>query len=206
MIEQHKNFAAARLFDGPKQGKVDIDMVIRRRVNTSVLLLCCLTLVISCSGCSENPNDPTGEPVSNAPPASDQIASVDKSNGAAEPKPVELEPLPAPEGEEGKFSIPQVMQLAHENKLYRKLYKVPLNAEVAQRLTVLYEGLPEQTPPVGSPESWQKRSTALRDAVMAIINDIDAKELDKKKLRALQKAINCNTCHNQHTTDRAHSH
>ncbi len=181
-------------------------MSIQNGVNTFALLLCLLTLLMSSPGCSEKPSDTGGDPVTNDASVSEPSATAEQSNVTAEPEPVTLEPLPDPEGEEGGFSIPQVMQLAHENKLYRKLYKVPLDSEVAKRLTVLYEGLPAQSPPVGSPESWQKRSTALRDAAMAIINDSDANELDKTKLRALQKAVNCNNCHNQHTTDRAHSH
>lgn len=166
--------------------------------SSAFVLLCLLAIVISVSGCSAKPSDSAEQPVSSSPETSQSSDS--------EPKPVILEPLPEPEGEGGKFSISQVMQLAHENKLYRKLYKVPLDPKVGQRITVLYEGLSEQTPPVGEPESWQQRSSALRDAALAIINDSDAKEVDKKKLRAFQKAINCNNCHNQHTTDRAHSH
>ena len=108
------------------------------------------------------------------------------------PAPVELEPLPDPEGEEGLYSISQVMEYAHKNKLYRELFSPPVDEAVAERLITLYQSLPKQSSPKGDPDDWTTRAEALASSAEGVINgDADAG-------KAFRKAVNCNSCHSRH--------
>lgn len=111
---------------------------------------------------------------------------------ASVPAPIELETLPEPAGSNGQFSIKQVMQLAHKNKLYRQATSESPAPGALERLLVLYQALPTQASAIGDPEDWKKRSTALVDATQMVI-DGAAEAPD-----AFRRAVNCNSCHSRH--------
>lgn len=155
-----------------------------------VFPFCLLVGLVGCGG----PETPTTS-------VSDASAETESTTGsestapepvAPKPEPIELSELPEPEGEDGTFTIAQVMQEAHDNKLYRSLFKTPVDSAVAERLTLLYASLPLQTPPEGEDESWQQRSTALVTAAQMVIDG------DPKGAAAIRKAVNCNSCHSRH--------
>lgn len=107
---------------------------------------------------------------------------------------IELEPLPEPEGDGGTFSISQIMEFGHDNKLYRELLKSPVDPAAGERMILLYTDLPKQTPPKGDVEDWQKRATSLLDAAKSAIAGQDGSEA------ALKRAVNCNSCHQRFRT------
>lgn len=147
-----------------------------------------LILVSALLGCSSSDPPPPAEESLATDTASE--APVEKAKPKADP--IELEPLPDPEGTDGAFTISQVMQLAHENRLYRQLFKQPVQPEVAERLTLLYSSLPLNDPPKGEEEGWQKRSNALVSAAKKVIDG------DEDGPGAFKKAVNCNSCHGRH--------
>ena len=104
-------------------------------------------------------------------------------------QPVELEPLPDPEGSDGEYSIAQTMIYAHDNRLFRKLFTLPVAPDVGERIKVLYAGLPKQNPPKGDAEAWTKRASELVDSAERLIDG------DAEAMRAYKKAVNCNSCH-----------
>ena len=108
-------------------------------------------------------------------------------------KPIELEPLPEMEGDVGgTFSIAQVMQLAHKNKLYRELFQDDFAPAVGERLLLLYTSLPKQGSPKGDAEDWVKRSTSLANAARKVI------EGGQGGVAEFKRAVNCNSCHSRH--------
>ena len=157
-----------------------------------------LALVMTC-GCQKPDNAPSSESADPTATASVNTEKIDIDEQAAEktsqtpsPSPVELEPLPEPEGEDGQFSISQVMELAHENKLYKQLMKDSFPPEVGQRLITLYTALPTQSSPEGDNEDWQTRSVALRDSAQMIVDG------NPDGVAALRRAVNCSSCHSRH--------
>ena len=155
-----------------------------------------LALVMTC-GCQKPDNAPSSESADPTATASANTEKLDFDEQAAEktsqtPSPVELEPLPEPEGEDGQFSISQVMELAHENKLYKQLMKDSFPPEVGQRLITLYTALPTQSSPEGDDEDWQTRSVALRDSAQMIVDG------NPDGVAALRRAVNCSSCHSRH--------
>ena len=145
-------------------------------------------------GCSKSPEQSPSEVSDVAVEREGSPTEAPITAASPETEPIELEPLPEPEGVEGGFSIAQVMQMAHENKLYRELYSVPADPAVVERLLTLYEKLPSQTPPKGDAEDWKERATSLVDAVKTIAGG------DEAGVSAYKKSINCNSCHNRHRT------
>ena len=144
-------------------------------------------LVVFEVGCSP-PTKPS------QPETSDVVVSQSEPKKVVEePKPVELEPLPSFEGAvEGTFSISQVMQLAHKNKLYRELFNEGFDPSVGERLAMLYASLPKQSSPKGDAEDWTKRSNALADAAAKVVAGEDG------AAAAFKRAVNCNSCHSRH--------
>ncbi|MEO1525841.1 MAG: hypothetical protein AAFX06_10415 [Planctomycetota bacterium] len=145
------------------------------------LACCAIGLLTTFAGCRETESTDSLKPSEEA-----------DSNEPTPPAPIELAELPDPEGEDGKYSIAQVMELAHSSRLYRQLFRVPVDPEVAERLTILYSGLPSQSPPNGEADSWNERSQALLDSATKIIQG------DADSIPAFKKAVNCNSCHNRH--------
>ncbi|MEL6106067.1 MAG: hypothetical protein AAFU85_08525 [Planctomycetota bacterium] len=146
-------------------------------------------LFLAIAGCTKTPSPsaPQAAGDTSASPSDEPTAAV-----TSPPPAIELADLPEPDGEDGKYSVAQVMQLAHKSRLYRELFRVPVDPNVAERLTLLYSGLPSQSPPEGDDDSWIERSTALVESAEKIIAG------DAESIPAFKKAVNCNSCHNRH--------
>ena len=142
--------------------------------------------LLLCAGCSGSDakiaTEPTASPVT-------ETTAPDPPPASA---PLELEDLPAPDGASDTYSIRQVMHFAHENRLFRRVMNDPPNLAAAERLLVLYEALPKQTPPQGEADSWQRRTTALVSATKAVIDGAN------DGAAAFRKAVNCQGCHSHH--------
>lgn len=112
------------------------------RVVIPCLVLLCLTNI----SCSQPADDQTAKTESGTATEAER-----KSEAAVEEKPeeekkpvatpFELEPLPDGDGEDGGFSISQVMQLAHDNRLFRQILKDEVDPKCAERLVTLYDSL-----------------------------------------------------------------
>ncbi|OYP38223.1 hypothetical protein CGZ80_03110 [Rhodopirellula sp. MGV] len=127
-----------------------------------------------------------------APNTTDLDATAQNESKTPEPAQEPLPELPAGEAEDGGYTIAQVMQLAHDNKLYRRLFDQPADPEVIERMKLLYAELPKRQPPKGDPEQWQERSTALVEAVVAI------EAGNEQGIAMLKRAANCSSCHGRH--------
>ena len=147
-------------------------------------------LVLGLAGCQQAADDPS-------PPAGEtNVGAATPSSAEPTPPTVEepfvLEELPDAEGPDDAFSIKQVMQLAHENRLYRELLKEKVDPAVAERLGRLYESLSKQSPPKGDEESWRERTTALLESTRKVVaGDADGPG-------EFRRAVNCNSCHSRH--------
>lgn len=156
------------------------------------ILLSTLTLV-GVLGCGGSPTVVQDE-VPAAPAAQPDSSSSSKTSvetKVAQPD----EPIPElPEGEadDGGYTIAQVMQIAHETKLYRRLYQENVPEEVLSQFTTLYADLAKRDSPDGDQEDWEKRAVALSDAVALIAGG------DPGGVSQLKRAINCNSCHSRH--------
>lgn len=151
-------------------------------------------LTMTLSGCAETPPNPapkTAEPASQSATQAPN-RETESASEPSPPAPIELAELPEPDGEDGQYSIAQVMQLAHKSRLYRELFRVPVDPAVGERLKLLYSGLSSQSPPEGDADSWQERSAALIESAEKIIAG------DADSIPAFKKAVNCNSCHNRH--------
>ncbi|MEM9365026.1 MAG: hypothetical protein AAGD07_03445 [Planctomycetota bacterium] len=138
-------------------------------------------------------------------PSEDEAASVDtvksevpndaSSVGPSEPvveEPLVIQPLPEGEAEDGGYTIAQVMQLGHESKLYRELYREDPPVELVEQFQTLYGDLAKRTPPMGETADWQERATALKASVDAIAAG------DPGGVGKLKRYINCSSCHGRH--------
>ena len=155
--------------------------------------VCLLSIAFGCSDSAKN----TASSEAAEEQVDDSTAQAAVPETPPTPKampPLELEELPDPDGSAGTYSISQVMQLAHENRLFRRLMTDSPDMAAAERLLVLYEALPKQQPPKGEPESWEKRSTALITATKAVIDG------SPDGTTAFKKAVNCQGCHSNHRT------
>ena len=92
------------------------------------------------------------------------------------------------QGQAGKdpVAIKVVMQKAMKGGLCSKVWKGEASEEERKQLVALFTDLNKNKPPKGDEASWKEKTKALLDA---------AKANDGK---ALQKAANCNACHNEH--------
>lgn len=96
------------------------------------------------------------------------------------------------EDEKPEFTIKQVMEKAHKNKLMNKLAEGKGTKEEAQELLKMYKALGGNKPPKGDVEGWKKKTVELIDAAQAVV---DGKEGAGTRL---QKAANCAACHKEH--------
>lgn len=174
------------------------------RLKGTAFLLAAATLGLT-TGCNPNSNNASnpidsestsgsGSGSSNEPitgPANDSTNTAVAPERPSEA--VELESLPEGEGEaEGTFSISQVMELAHQNKLYRDFFDGEFEAQVGERLVMLYESLPSQSSPKGDDDDWKERSTNLLNAAKDVLAGKD------DSVAAFKRAVNCNSCHSRH--------
>ncbi|MEM1226037.1 MAG: hypothetical protein AAGJ40_10075 [Planctomycetota bacterium] len=139
------------------------------------------------AGCSKSPANSTSDTAS-ASPATSEPEPVAKA-----PEPVlELPAIPAGESDDGALTISQVMLVAHDSKIYRRLMKEGPRDEDVQFMQTVYKDLPSRESPKGDNEDWVQRSQALVDAVDMIAMD------DPSGISAFKRAVNCNSCHSRH--------
>lgn len=91
-----------------------------------------------------------------------------------------------------KFTIKQVMEKAHKNRLLNKVTAGEGSKEEAQELLALYQALAKNEPPKGEAEAWKKKNAAIVEAAEEVVA---GKEGAGEKLT---KAANCAACHRDH--------
>ncbi|MGD9722969.1 MAG: hypothetical protein AB7O59_21350 [Pirellulales bacterium] len=91
-----------------------------------------------------------------------------------------------------KYTIKQVMTMAHKEGLLKKVTSGQGSPADAEKLLELYQALAENKPPKGELASWKEKTDALVAAAQAVV---DGKEGAGPKL---QKAANCAACHKEH--------
>lgn len=94
--------------------------------------------------------------------------------------------------DEKKYSIKQVMKLAHKDGLLKKTATGKATDEEKQFLLKLYRALGKNKPPMGTDESWKKKTDAMVQAAESAVKG--APDASQKLL----KATNCKSCHKQH--------
>jgi hypothetical protein len=91
-----------------------------------------------------------------------------------------------------KYTIKEVMKIAHKDGLMKKLASGQGTPQDAEQLLDLYKALGENKPPKGDPESWKAKTTTLVQAAQDVVDKKDGAPA------ALQKAANCAECHKAH--------
>jgi hypothetical protein len=91
-----------------------------------------------------------------------------------------------------KFTIKQVMEKAHKNKLLNKVAEGKATEAEAKELVELYRALGKNEPPRGETEAWKKKTVAILEAA----EDTVAKK--EGAAERLTKAANCANCHKEH--------
>jgi len=94
--------------------------------------------------------------------------------------------------EEKKYSINEVMKLAHKDGLLKKIATGKGNEEDKKQLVVLYKAMAKNKPPVGEEESWKEKSKALIEAAEAAV------EGKEGYAEMLSRTSNCKACHDVH--------
>jgi cytochrome c553 len=98
----------------------------------------------------------------------------------------------AAEGGDPKYTIKDVMRIAHKEGLLKKVYSGEGDKKDAEKLVELYVALSKNTPPAGEKDAWAKRTKAMVAAAKAAVKG------DEKERAALKKAVNCAKCHGEH--------
>jgi hypothetical protein len=93
---------------------------------------------------------------------------------------------------EPKYSIKEVMKLAHKNKLMEKVADGDASKEEKEKLLGLYIALSEGKPPKGDVKDWKDRCKAIVIAARAVVKGDDGAEAK------LKKVVNCMACHAKH--------
>ncbi len=91
-----------------------------------------------------------------------------------------------------KYTIKEVMKLAHKEKLLNKVTDGKGTTDDKKKILELYEEMAKNKPPKGDADSWKK----LNDAIIAAAKDVvDGKD---GSIDALKKATKCGDCHSAH--------
>lgn len=98
----------------------------------------------------------------------------------------------AAQDDKPEYTIKQVMEKAHKNKLINKLAEGKGTKEEAQELLKMYKALGANKPPKGDVEGWKKKTVVLIEAAQDVV---DGKDGAGAKLKA---AANCAGCHKEH--------
>jgi len=99
--------------------------------------------------------------------------------------------LPASGDDKPKFSIKEVMQMAHKDGLMKKVAGGKAPKEDKEKLVELYVSLSLDKPPKGDDKSWKDKTNDLVAAAKAAL-------ADDKDAGKVQKAANCKACHEVH--------
>lgn len=93
---------------------------------------------------------------------------------------------------ETKFTIKQIMDLAHKKGLTKKVATGKATAIETKQLHTLYKAMSKLSPPQGDKKSWDAKTKALVEAAKAAVD----KKVDYKT--KLKTASNCAACHKIH--------
>ena len=98
----------------------------------------------------------------------------------------------AAQDDKPKFSVSEVMQMAHEGGLLKKVVDgKPTKADKADLLE-MYVALSKNKPPQGDAKSWKDKTTVIVDAAKGVAKD------EKGAQAKLKKAVDCMACHKVH--------
>ena len=91
-----------------------------------------------------------------------------------------------------KYTIKEVMKLAHKDGLLKKVTSGQGSKEDAEKLVELYTAMCADKPPKGEESDWKTRTTALVQAAKDAAANKDGAKAE------LEKAANCAACHKLH--------
>lgn len=101
----------------------------------------------------------------------------------------------AREADQPKYTIKEVMKLAHKSNLWKKVAEGKASKEEKDKLVELYTALSEDKPPKGDAKDWKERTDAMVKAAK------EAAAGEKQGEKALLKAVKCLDCHKLHKGD-----
>jgi hypothetical protein len=101
-----------------------------------------------------------------------------------------------PQKQRTKFTIKQVMKEAikGDTALVKKACKGTATPEELSKMIEYFKALGELEPPRGDIDSWQQKTTRLREAAELVQQHPQDKEASFK----LEQAVECRQCHNVH--------
>lgn len=106
---------------------------------------------------------------------------------------VKLSPFAlAQEEEKAKYTIKEVMQVAHKDKLRDKVIAGDASDEEKKKLLDVYISLVENKPPKGEEDSWQTLSGKAALAAAKVVVGRDG------AIAELETSTNCRACHSAH--------
>jgi hypothetical protein len=93
-------------------------------------------------------------------------------------------------------TISQIMKKVHgrESNLAKKLLLGQITDPEKVKLIEYYEALGKATPPKGTAEDWQKRTSKLLAAAKAALNGGQPEKVQ------FRQAVDCKSCHDAHKT------
>jgi len=91
-----------------------------------------------------------------------------------------------------KYTIEEVMEKAHKEKLMKKVLSGDASQEEKLALLDLYLSLPENKPPKGDEKEWNRRATEVVVAAARVVAEREG------SLKQLKKVANCTACHKAH--------
>jgi hypothetical protein len=95
----------------------------------------------------------------------------------------------AAQGNKPKYDISEVMEKAHESKLFEKVGKGEASAAEKKQLVEYYTALTQNKPPKGDPKAWKTKTEKMLDLAKK------AEKGDKDAAAGLLKEVNCKACH-----------
>jgi hypothetical protein len=95
------------------------------------------------------------------------------------------------QGEKPKYTIAQVMKVAHNLKkgIIARVNDGTVSKADKEKLVEMYQALAQNKPPAGDAKAWKKRTAALISAAQLVEKN------DPGGVAALKAAANCKTCH-----------
>jgi hypothetical protein len=94
--------------------------------------------------------------------------------------------------DEPKYTIKDVMKMAHPGGLRAKVLSGKASAEEKEKLVELYTALSQNKPPKGEEAAWKERTAAIVAAAKAVAKG------EEGALGKLEAATNCMACHRAH--------
>jgi hypothetical protein len=97
----------------------------------------------------------------------------------------------AGEKKDPKYTIKDVMKLAHKEGLLKKVISGKADEGERKELAELYLSLTQNKPPMGDADDWRKTTDRMVAAARA------AAKGDPAAPKLLKQAVNCGGCHNK---------